>query len=74
MRVKTKFTVKNPVCCRRGLLQSEFLTVILALTLKSGVALMRVKAKFTVKSAVCQTLPLAAYGESDCAFDFASHE
>ena len=39
MRVKAKITVKNTVCCRRRLLHTVFLTVILALTLKSGAAL-----------------------------------
>ena len=37
LRVKAK--VKNSVCCRRRLSHTEFLTVILALTLKSGAAL-----------------------------------
>ena len=39
LRVKAKITVKNSVCCRRRLSHTACLTVILALTLKSGVAL-----------------------------------
>ena len=36
--------------------------------------LLRVKVKFTVKKAICMSLPLAAYGEFDCDFDFDSQE
>ena len=39
LRVKAKITVKPPVCRPRGLIHTAFLTVILALTLESGVAL-----------------------------------
>ncbi len=59
MGVKAKITVKNAVCCRRRLSRTGFLTVILALTLKSGAALRahplgRVEVKLTVSITGCR--------------------
>ena len=48
LRVKAKITVKNPVCCHRRLSHTAFLAVILALTLKSGVALSRTDDEFEI--------------------------
>ena len=37
-------------------------------------ALVRVKPKFTVKNTVCEESSATTYGQSDCEFDFDSHE